>query len=94
MTHVSLNIGSYLWVSPKYSEVTGYVSVTKTAAAKFGPYIKSDALPTNPYNGKNDVLCDITETDITAKASDGTTGWKFYIKTGILLANDGTHDSL
>jgi len=90
----SQSANSFFRQLTKYSEVTGNVSVTKTAAAKFGPYIKSDALPTNPYNSKNDVLCDITETDITVKASDGTTGWKFYIKTGILLANDGAHDDL
>lgn len=58
------------------------------------PYIKGGELPTNPYNGRNDVKCDITPTDITAKASDGSSGWKFYTKTGVLLANDGSNDNL
>ncbi len=78
----------------KYSEVTGNVSVTKTAAAKYGPYIRGGSLPTNPYNDKNDLTCDITTADITARSSDGSTGWKFYTKTGVLLANDGAHDDL
>ena len=58
-----------------------------------GPYLKSDELPINHYNRKNDVKCDTTTTDITARTSDGTTGWKFYTKTGVLLANDGGHDN-
>jgi len=78
----------------KYSEVTGNVSVTKTAAAKYGPYIRGGRLPTNPYNDKNDLTCDITTADITARSSDGLTGWKFYTQTGILIANDGEHDGL
>ena len=85
---------SFIMQLTQYTDVIGDVDKERDADHKFGPYIKSDALSTNPYNGKNDVLCDITETDITAKASDGTTGWKFYTKTGILLANDGDHDDL
>lgn len=78
----------------KYSEVTGYVSVTKTAAAKYGPYIKGGRLPTNPFNDMDTVTCDIATTDITVRTSDGTSGWKFYVRTGVLIANDGAHDEL
>ncbi len=78
----------------QYSDATGKVSVTKDDTFKFGPYLKASTLPTNPFNDKNDVLCDTDETDITEKASDGTTAWKFYVLTGILLANDGAHDTL
>lgn len=59
----------------------------------FGPYIKGAALPENPYNSLATVHCDRTETDITVKASDGTTGWKFYVLTGVLMADDGAHDT-
>ena len=76
----------------RYTDVTGDEDDEKDANHKFGPYIKGGKLPTNPYNSKNDVKCDITTTDITVKAADGTTGWKFYTKTGILMANDGAHD--
>lgn len=78
----------------RYTEVDGTVSATKTADAKFGPYIKGGALPQNPFNEKSDVICDIAEDDITVKASSGTKGWKFYTITGILIADDGAHDSL
>ncbi len=76
----------------QYTAANGAVSNTKDGTHKFGPYIKSDALPVNPYNGKNGVTCDVVGTDITVKASGGNSGWKFYTKTGILLANDGAHD--
>ncbi len=78
----------------KYSEVTGNVSVTKTASAKYGPYIKGGRLPTNPFNDMDTVTCDIVTTDITVRTSDGTSGWKFYVRTGVLIANDGAHDEL
>ncbi len=61
---------------------------------EFGPYLKNNELPLNPFNNDNDILCDITTTDITSKASDGSSGWKFYVKTGVLMANDGVHNDL
>ena len=78
----------------RYTDVIGEDHKHKDSSHKFGPYIKGGELPTNPYNGKNDVKCDITTADITVKASGGNTGWKFYTKTGILLANDGSNDNL
>lgn len=79
-----------------YSANTGVTSNTKTGAAKYGPYIKSVKIPTNPFTGNNTVLCDNTNTDITVAASTtaGGEAWKFYMKTGRLIANDGSHDSL
>ena len=76
----------------RHTDLNGKEKKKKDATHKFGPYIKGGELPTNPYNGKNNVKCDITTTDITVKASDGSTGWKFYTQAGILIANDGDHD--
>lgn len=78
----------------QYTDVNGDVEVTKDSTYKYGPYVKGGDLPTNPYNDKNTVVCDATETDITEKTSGGTAGWKFYTQTGILMADDGSHDSL
>jgi prepilin-type N-terminal cleavage/methylation domain-containing protein len=76
----------------QYTDLNGVVSTTKTAAAKFGPYIKSVKLPANPYLQQPDasqVTCDLTTDDITDRTiSGGTEGWKFYIKTGVFVAND------
>ena len=78
----------------RYTDVTGEDDTHKNSSYKFGPYIKGGELPTNPYNGKNNVKCDITTVDNTVKASGGNTGWKFYVRTGVLIANDGAHDDL
>ena len=47
---------------------------------------------------KIDVVVDTTTTDITERDSTATdNGWKFYEKTGVFIAADGTggaHDSL
>jgi general secretion pathway protein G len=75
-----------------YSSATGVTSTTKDATYKYGPYIRR-ALPVNPFNDNSDVLCDIATTDITSLTTDGSTGWKFYVNTGILVANDGSHDN-
>jgi prepilin-type N-terminal cleavage/methylation domain-containing protein len=75
-----------------YTDLSGKTSTTKSATYKFGPYIKR-AMPVNPFTSLNSLKCDISTTDVTTAASDGTTGWLFYIKTGTLIANDGSHDS-
>jgi len=76
-----------------YSAGTGITANSKDATYKYGPYIKNAALPKNPFNNLNTVTCDITTTDVTTAASGGNTGWKFYAKTGRLIANDGSHDA-
>lgn len=75
-----------------YTSSTGVTSTTKDATYKYGPYIKR-AVPVNPFNDMSTVACDIATTDITSVTTDGTTGWKFYVGTGIFVANDGAHDS-
>lgn len=76
----------------RYTDINGAVSQVKDATHKYGPYFKSQNLPTNPFNNMPGVLCDTTTTDITVKSSTGTTGWLFFIQTGVLIANDGAHD--
>ena len=82
----------------RYTDVNGNISNTKTAVFKFGPYIKGGKLPSNPYNGKNKARIDNTEVDITVRDSSATdNGYKFYTKTGVFIAADGTagvHDDL
>lgn len=73
-----------------YTQANGVTSDTKTPTAKYGPYVKGGALPTNPYNESNAVVCDRDEDDITKRNWDGTgtAGWRFFPKTGVLVAND------
>jgi prepilin-type N-terminal cleavage/methylation domain-containing protein len=78
----------------QYTDINGHVAVATDATHIYGPYIKSTTLPTNPYNNDNTVVCDTTTNDITDRTSGGTQGWRFYTLTGVLMANDGAHDTL
>jgi len=75
-----------------YSAVTGKTSKTKDTTYKYGPYLKK-GIPKNPFNELATIKTDITTTDISAATSSGTAAWKFYVKTGRLMADDGTHDA-
>jgi prepilin-type N-terminal cleavage/methylation domain-containing protein len=77
----------------RYTDAAGIIATVKSGTNSLGPYIKGGALAKNPFNNKSDVTLDTTEGDITVKASSGTTGWKFYSKTGVLIADDGAHDN-
>jgi prepilin-type N-terminal cleavage/methylation domain-containing protein len=76
-----------------YSDASGKTATVKDATHKYGPYVKK-GMPTNPFtDGLNNVLCDIATTDISVAAASGAEAWKFYVKTGRLIANDGAHDT-
>ena len=75
-----------------YSAATGVTATEKDSTHKYGPYLKK-GVPTNPFNNLSTIVCDISETDISAAASGGTAGWKFYTQTGRLIADDGAHDT-
>jgi prepilin-type N-terminal cleavage/methylation domain-containing protein len=78
----------------RYTDPSGNISNSGSSTYAYGPYV-TGVFPTNPYNNKNDVTIDSTETNITVKSSGGAgTGWKFYAKTGVLMAADGSHDTL
>ena len=85
---------AFLQQLTQYTDINGDVAAVKDATHIYGPYLKSVTLPTNPYNNDNTVVCDPTEDDITVRASAGTQGWRFYPQTGVLMANDGGHDTL
>lgn len=77
----------------QFSDAKGKTSKTADATLyPFGPYIKGGALPANPFKD-NTLVCDVTVVDITLatgvkRVADGTTGWKYLAKLGILFAND------
>lgn len=79
----------------QFSDTNGVTDVNSGSTVySLGPYLR-DGMPVNPYNNSNAVTCDVTTTDVTARTAvpgDGT-GWKFYVKTGVLIANDSVdHD--
>ena len=76
----------------KYTEASGKAAGDSTTltAPIYGPYLKKGQLPENPYNLKSTAKCDITTTDVTTRTATPAdeTGWKFYVKTGVYIAND------
>ncbi len=81
----------------KYTELSGKADGDSTAltAPIFGPYLKTVALPENPFNNSTVATCDIAVTDVTTRTAvpADATGWRFYVKTGVFIANDSlTHD--
>lgn len=88
----------------QFTTIDGTVSATETATAKYGPYLKSQTLPVNPFMvldaDRTTVKFNTAETSLAnapksdGSSTDGTTAWLFYTKLGILVANDGDHDDL
>lgn len=77
---------SFIAQLTKYTEVSGKVSDTKTAAAKYGPYLKSASLPLNSIDDKNTLTPNDTG-DLTAQGDGTTGGWWFDVKSGKFIAN-------
>jgi prepilin-type N-terminal cleavage/methylation domain-containing protein len=81
----------------KYTQLDGKADGDSTAltAPVYGPYLKTVALPENPYNASTVATCNINEDDVTVRTAvpaDGT-GWRYYVKTGVFIANDDlAHD--
>jgi len=76
----------------KFTEASGKADGDYTAltAPIYGPYLKTVKLPQNPYNEDDTATCDIATTDVTTRVAtpaDGT-GWKYYVNTGVFIAND------
>jgi type II secretory pathway pseudopilin PulG len=74
-----------------YSDAHGKVSRSPSAVFSYGPYIKSGAIPANPFlsgASADDVQVDITAVDSSAASASGRSGWKFYVKSGLMVAND------
>lgn len=72
----------------RYTDANGVVSSARTDVFRFGPYLRSSALPPNPYTGDNSVVADLGSRSVTAAIWDGTTAWKFAVNTGRFVAND------
>ncbi len=80
----------------QYSDINGQVSTTKVGNFIYGPYLKSTALPTNPYNNLATLACDVGVTDITDRTVIAPeTAWAMHPTTGVFFANDtGGHNLL
>jgi prepilin-type N-terminal cleavage/methylation domain-containing protein len=74
-----------------YTKSNGHAQKDVDPNFPLGPYVKGKTLPPNPFNDKSAVIVDTTTTDITDRTvtGNGTTyGYKFFAKTGVLIACD------
>lgn len=83
--------GNFTLALTLYSDASGATAATKDATHIYGPYIKSDRLPINPFNNSNFVACNTAtavndRTPVSAKTA--THGWSYAPATGVFFAND------
>jgi prepilin-type N-terminal cleavage/methylation domain-containing protein len=74
-----------------YTDINGQVSLVKNAQFRYGPYMNVEPSAKNPFMdgeaASSTVVVDTT--DVTERIADGTTGWKYQFKTGVIYPNDG-----
>ncbi len=75
-----------------YTTADGAASRERKGDYRFGPYVVPGSQPVNPFTGTSDIICDVTVNDITYRESDGKSAWKYFVRTGMFIANDGEHD--
>ena len=80
----------------QYTDIDGQTATTKGGNFIYGPYLKTTALPTNPYNDFVTLACDVDMADITDRALiTPETAWAFHPMTGVFFANDDEgHENL
>lgn len=76
----------------RFTDRAGRTSERRTARFNLGPYLASSTLPDNPLMkgaAAHQVQIDFTETrPYVVYPADGRTGWRYYLRTGRLAAND------
>lgn len=78
----------------RFTDSAGKASGTRSSSFPLGPYLGQDKLPANPFLSGSiaaELSCELATANLlTAPTADGSTGWKFYVLTGRLVANDDT----
>ena len=76
----------------QYSDAAGRTSPVKTAHFNLGPYLAGRELPGNPLlhgHSARQIEIDFTlDRPDAIYEADGRSGWRYYLKTGRLVAND------
>jgi hypothetical protein len=76
----------------QYSDAAGRTSPVMTKEFNLGPYLSDGELPDNPF--MHGAAARAIEIDFTLTRpdaiypADGQTGWRYYLRTGRLTAND------
>ena len=83
------HLGDYPTVDDFAKQLTGKTDVDGKvkASGEYGPYIQGD-IPTNPFNGSNEIVSVATEgTEPTAVVTGGA-GWQYDATTGMIYPNN------
>ena len=72
----------------QYTNLQGQTASTKSDVFKFGPYLRKDQLPTNPFKGDNTLVADTGTNSLATDIYDGGSAWKFAVLIGKFIAND------
>ncbi|MDH5766210.1 MAG: type II secretion system GspH family protein [Gammaproteobacteria bacterium] len=75
----------------RYTNSAGQSCTTKDTVFKYGPYLKKDALPTNPITELNGLVISTTGALGMTGAAVGA-GWRFDNLTGQFIADDAAYD--
>ncbi len=79
---------AFLQQLTQYTELNGTVAATRSATARFGPYLKASSLPANPIDDLTTLTLNNTGSlsdPLPAAAAVG--GWWFDINSGKFIAN-------
>ncbi len=75
----------------RYSNAAGQTCSVPDAGFAFGPYLKEDALPTNPITSSG-TFAIVSTGDLNMAADGAGLGWKYDTTAGKLIANDTNLD--
>lgn len=78
-----------------YTNENGRTCSTRDSIYKYGPYLREQQIPANPFSGSNNV--DIStdgELGLTSARVDGLGGWIYDVQTGQIIVDDATYDDL
>jgi general secretion pathway protein G len=71
----------------QFTDRRGVVSSTRTAEFRYGPYLRTQSMPVNPFSGDNTLTAAVGSTSLSTDLYDGTSAWKFALPTGRFIAN-------
>jgi prepilin-type N-terminal cleavage/methylation domain-containing protein len=91
-TNAANSVGAFLGQMTRYTDVDGDAQTTQDVTHEFGPYLRKDVMPTEPWTNINALeIVTAGALGMTATAGDPG-GWKFDNVTGQFIVNDATWD--
>jgi len=77
----------------RFTNRNGVVSPSRTTEFRYGPYLRTESLPVNPFVGDNTLTADVGAANLSVDLYDGTSAWKFAVPTGRFIANSAPEHS-